>query len=256
MIHTAFGEPAILASFLAALMASAGIGVILFNAGWAERHLDAVLSFASGMLVATAILHLMPEGMGVGPHAAVYILAGFLILSISDQVLSVSRGDKHLSDGRRGELSAAAVPIVGIGFHSFVDGLEYPILFAHDPFTGLLASSGLILHEFAEGAIVFAILRASGRGALVAAFGALVIAAATTPIGALLSQSIIGPLSEQAVGQFLALAAGALLYVGAAHLPRHIRRPGRFSNLFFFMLAVAIAGALSLTHGFESGHVH
>ena len=52
---------------------------------------------------------------------------------------------------------------------SFVDGLEYPMLSACELLTGLLAASGLILHEFAEGVIVFAVLRTLGMGSAGAA---------------------------------------------------------------------------------------
>ena len=246
-----FAEPALLASYVAALLASLGVVAVLLNTGWAMRRHDEVVSFAAGMLVATAILHLIPEGLEVTANGALYVLAGFVVLWTVDQLLSPPAS-------RNGDLPArsALIPIVGIGFHSFVDGLEYPFLFAHDMFTGLLATSGLIVHEFAEGAIVFAILSAAGARTLIAAAGALIIAAATTPLGAYAAQSALDPMGEAAIGRFLALAAGALLYVGAGHLPRHLHGPAKISNVLVFVLAVAIAGALSLTHDLGGGHDH
>ena len=228
-----------------------GVVVVALNAAWATRRHDEVVSFASGMLVATAILHLIPEGLETTADGAIYVLGGFVVLWIGDRLFAAPANP---SDGARPQ--AALIPAVGIAFHSFVDGLEYPFLFAHDLFTGLLATAGLIIHEFAEGAIVFAILRAAGAKTLAAVAGALVVAAATTPFGAYVARSAIDPMGEEAIGRFLALAAGALLYVGAAHLPRHLRQTGRLSNVLLFVSAVVIAGALSLTHDIGGGHHH
>lgn len=226
----------------AAIMASLGIVAVLLNSSWADRHSDAVTSFASGMLVTTAIMHLIPESIAISRLGMLFVLAGYLVLSASDWLLDRSTsfgGDRRV---------AAAIPIIGVGFHSFVDGLEYPILFAHEFFTGLIATAGLIVHEFAEGVIVFAILRTSGRRALTSAVGALFLAAATTPLGAIVAADFLGSLGEKTIGQLLGLAAGALLFVGANHLPQQLRSRGKAPHFPAFFLAVTIAASLSLTH--------
>jgi zinc transporter ZupT len=43
--------------------------------------------------------------------------------------------------------------MLGIGFHSFIDGFIYAITFTVSIFTGLLAATGMVLHEFPEGII-------------------------------------------------------------------------------------------------------
>jgi zinc transporter ZupT len=40
-----------------------------------------------------------------------------------------------------------------VGFHSFIDGVIYSIAFTVSIFTGVLATMGMVLHEFPEGII-------------------------------------------------------------------------------------------------------
>jgi zinc transporter ZupT len=41
--------------------------------------------------------------------------------------------------------------MLGIGLHSFIDGFIYSITFSVSIFTGALAATGMVLHEFPEG---------------------------------------------------------------------------------------------------------
>lgn len=39
---------------------------------------------------------------------------------------------------------------LGIGLHSFIDGVIYSVTFNVEGFTGMLSALGIILHEFTE----------------------------------------------------------------------------------------------------------
>ena len=238
MAATATIPPAVLASLLAALVASLGLAGAAWRAGWAERHAGTLTAFAAGVLV-TAGLALLPEAASASARAPLAALAGYLLLYGSSLAAS-------------GRASAAAAPLLAISLHSFVDGLEYGVLFEHDPQLGLAASVGLIAHEFAEGVVLFALLRAVGlrvRPALVLAF---LGAAVTTPLGAAASQPLLGVLDEGGTGLLLGGAAGALLYVGATHLPAHLGGPGgraRGPVVLAYLAGVALSLSLVLDHG-------
>jgi zinc transporter ZupT len=60
--------------------------------------------------------------------------------------------------------SIVLMPILGIGFHSFVDGVIYSITFVAEIFTGALTALGMVLHEFPEGIIAFVHLQQGGYG--------------------------------------------------------------------------------------------
>ena len=243
MLDTLPIPAALAASLVAALIASVGLTAAVLTRGWAERNAPYFTAFAAGVLVTTA-LTLLPEAAMSTPVAPFAALIGYLVL------YGVNLGFKRSA-------GSVIAPLAAIGLHSFVDGLEYGILFEHDTYTGLLASLGLIAHEFAEGVILYAVLRGAGLRATVALLGAFAGAAVTTPLGALASQPLLGALGPVGIGTLLAGAAGALLYVGATHLPTHLNREGRPGLIVVYLLGVALSLSLSATHlGLEHGHDH
>ena len=243
-------HPAILASIVAAGVACVGIFLTIVNRAWTERHSDSFTAFASGLLIATALLHLIPESIAINDMAPWLILIGYLALFTTGLIFGI-RSRKN--DPAR---LAVAAPLIGIAFHSFVDGLEYPVLFKYDIFTGIMSTSGLILHELAEGIVVIALLRRARIRTSIAVVLGLIVAALTTPLGAIISLQFVSTMSSETIGALMSLAAGALLYVGAGHLPQHIkdkRKPGLW---LVFISGIFVASALTLAHNLEGGHVH
>ncbi|NCC40449.1 MAG: ZIP family metal transporter, partial [Gammaproteobacteria bacterium] len=130
------------------------------------------------------------------------------------------------------------VPMLGIGFHSFIDGFVYSIAFTVSILTGYLATLGMVLHEFPEGIITYVLLVRAGFSERKAMLLAFLAAALTTPLGMLVSYPLISAIDQSTLGALLAVSAGALLYVGATHLlPRAEQEPRRFS-------LVALAGGV------------
>ncbi|MEM9618889.1 MAG: ZIP family metal transporter [Pseudomonadota bacterium] len=251
MITELLEEPALLASLGAAIVATVGIITGALNAAWADRQRNTVIAFASGILIGTAVMHLIPEALMIADYGALLVLLGYFLLYSFDEVVNAATQNNK----KKSEVFLAA-PLIGISIHSFVDGLEYPVLFAHDLFTGLLTASGLIIHEFAEGVIVFALMKTAGVRSFTAAASALVLAAMTTPFGALTALTFTRDMDEHALGSLMAITAGALLFVGATHLPRQVDPERRGGKILIFLLGLAIAGALSLSHSAEGGHIH
>jgi ZIP family zinc transporter len=96
----------------------------------------------------------------------------------------------------------------------------------------------MVLHEFPEGIITYLLLVRGGLTERKAAGLAFVAAAATTPLGMLVSYPLISAIDPQTLGALLSLSAGALVYVGATHLlPRAEQEQKKFS-------LVALAGGV------------
>lgn len=108
--------------------------------------------------------------------------------------------------------------MLGIGFHSFIDGFIYSIAFTVSLLTGFLTTLGMVLHEFPEGIITYLLLVRGGFPERRSMFLAFLAAAATTPLGMLVSHPFISAIQQEMLGALLSLSAGALLYVGATHL--------------------------------------
>lgn len=231
-----WNSPALIASLIAAFMATLGLFCVWLNASFAEKYSGYFSAFAAGVLVMTA-LRLFPEGLAMTADAPYWALGGYLFLYMINALL---RHDPNAG--------VAVAPLLGIGLHSFLDGIEYGILYQHDLFIGLMASIGLILHEFAEGMILFAILRASGMKPGLAIIVAFFGAALTTPVGAIISVEYLHDAAPDILGILVSIASGALLYVGATHLTVHITNTNRFASVIVYVLGVIIAMGLSFAH--------
>jgi len=226
---------ALATSSLAALVTTIGIYTIRKFAGWGQRNTTYFMCFAAGVLISASFLHIIPKSFSMNHNGSVYLLIGYFGLHLFDRFLTAFvcqiKPEKE-------QYGIGLVPMIGIGFHSFIDGFVYSISFTVSIFTGFLATAGMVLHEFPEGIITYLLLVRSGfkeRNAMVLAF---FTAALTTPFGMLISYPVISQIDKPMLGALLSLSAGALVYVGATHLlPRAQQEHRKYSF-------VALAGGV------------
>jgi zinc transporter ZupT len=131
--------------------------------------------------------------------------------------------------------------MLGIGFHSFIDGFVYSITFTVSIFTGLLAATGMVLHEFPEGIITYLLLIRGGFKERTSLLLAFLAAALTTPLGMLVSYPYISKIDKPLLGALLAFSAGALVYVGATHLLPQAEREHKKYSLFALAIGILVA---------------
>lgn len=214
------------ASLLAAAVTTAGIFVIRRFELWGRRNTTYFACFAAGVLISVSFLHIIPTAFAMSAQAPVYLLAGYLLMHFFNRFLTAYVCDKP----ETAQYAIGLVPLFGIGFHSFIDGVIYSVTFTVSFFTGFLAALGMVLHEFPEGIVTYLLMIRGGfskKGAFVFAFLA---AALTTPLGTLVSWPVVSRIGAPALSALLSLSAGALVYVGATHLlPQTEREPRRFS---------------------------
>lgn len=206
---------ALATSFSAAIVTSIGIYTIRNFSGWGQRNTTYFMCFAAGVLISASFLHIIPKSMSMNPRAPIYLLAGFFGLHLFDRFITAFMCQK---EPEKTQYGIGLVSMIGIGFHSFIDGFVYSIAFTVSVFTGFIATAGMVLHEFPEGIITYLLLIKGGikeRNALIFSFLA---AALTTPMGMLISYPMISIIDESMLGALLSLSAGALVYVGATHL--------------------------------------
>jgi ZIP family zinc transporter/zinc and cadmium transporter len=229
--------PALIASSLAALVTTIGIYTIRRFESWAHRNSTYFICFASGVLISVSLLHIIPRSSELAPDAPTYVLLGFLLLLLFNRFFTGYVCDRYTS----ADYSLGVVSTLGIGFHSFLDGMVYSVTFTVSIFTGALAATGMVLHEFPEGIITYVLLARSGikdRSALIAAVAA---AGLTTPLGMLVSFPFVSTIGERPLGVLLALSGGALLYVGASHLLPQAEKEKRRYSLIPFAVGILIA---------------
>ena len=235
----------IAASSLAAAVTSAGIFAIRRYSDWGRRNTIYFICFASGVLISASFLHIVPKSIDMNPDAPFYLLAGFFSLLLFNRFVTAFICEKAPED----KYGIGLVPMLGIGLHSFIDGIVYAITFTVSIFTGTLAAVGMVLHEFPEGIITYLLLIRSGFSERKSLWLAFLAAALTTPLGTLVSHPFISLISKPLLGSLLALSAGALIYVGATHLLPQAEKEAKRYSLLAFLAGVSVAVLIVASKG-------
>jgi len=201
-------QAAVSFGLIAAVVTSLGLAAVALRSEWSARQSGLFALAAGGMLITLSLLHIVPEALGAGQGAAKFVLGGFfagLLLSFAMRTFFPESAGQARAE--------AFTPLLAVGVHSFFDGVIYSVSFAASFQSGVYASLGLIMHEFAEGIIAFAILSRHGFRVREALFWAFIAAAATTPLGALVSGLFVNGLGAGTIAALYAVSAGLLIYV-------------------------------------------
>jgi len=237
---TAFG-----ASLLAALVTSIGIYVIRRFEQWGRNNSIYFICFAAGVLISVSFLHIIPKAFSMNAHGPYYLFAGYLSLHLFNRFINAFVCDKSRDE----DYAIGLIPMLGIGFHSFIDGFIYSITFTVSVFTGLMAATGMVLHEFPEGIITYLLLVRAGFSERSSFLLAFLAAAITTPAGMLVSYPYIRKIDPPVLGALLAFSAGALVYVGATHLLPQAESENRRYSLIALGAGILVALIIVLSKG-------
>lgn len=253
-----------LACLAGGLLAVLAAALVMF--GLPRRALALSVSFSTGILLATALLHLLPEVLesGLTPHEVFPLLLagilGFFALekfalwrhahADGDAHPGADSCEDHSHAHRHLRLDDGTLSIlIGDGFHNFTDGLLIAAAFLADPALGWMTALAIIAHEVPQEAGDFAILLAAGwsRGRALFWNGVSSLAA--------LAGGLIGYFAlEQAlewVPHILTFAAASFLYIAVADLMPRLKREQSAIGWHGLLLAAGIAIVV-----FTSTHSH
>lgn len=223
----------IIYSFLAGLASLGGAYLVYYFSNWAKKNLVFLISFAVGVLLANAFFHLLPEAVKITPLWPYWALGAIAFFYLMEQAIMV-----HACREEECEVHAMGeISLLGIGFHSLVDGLTIGIAFQAGFAVGLLAALAVILHKVAEGGCLYTLLiggRFSKKTSLVFSW----LVALMTPTGALLAYYFTRQFSGEALGWLLAAAAGSFIYIGASDLVPATHKKQSWLNVCLMLLGV------------------
>ena len=256
-----------LACLLGGLLSVAAAALVMF--GLPKRWLGLTVSFSTGLLLATAMLHLLPEALesGLTPHEMFPLLLAGILGFFALEKFALWRhshggadesdahcGDAHCHDHRHshhhGDTHGETLLIlIGDGFHNFMDGLLIAAAFLAEPALGWAATLAIVAHEVPQEAGDFAILLSAGWQKSRALFwnGMSSLTA--------LAGGIVGYFAlEQAmswVPVILTIAAASFLYIAVADLMPRLKREQSAIGWHGLLLAAGIAIVV-----FGSAHSH
>ncbi len=241
-----------------AVLVALGAFLMTLAGGWTAQHVTdrrhLVLGLAGGLMLGVVGLDLLPEALEAAgedvlgvPEALLLFVGGFLLAHLVERLLAARRAshgaDEHNHRAPEVGLTAAAA-MVG---HSAMDGVAIGAAFQVGGGMGTAVALAVVAHDFADGFNTYTLTSLYGnarRKALIMLF-----ADAVAPmVGA--ASTLFVTIPEQALGGYLGLFGGVLLYLAAAEiLPEaHHVHPARSTLLCtvagvgFIWLVVGLAG--------------
>ena len=235
--------------------------VTLTLLGRLVRHL---VSLSVGVLLGTALLHVLPEAFesGVEPHSLfVTLLAGLLFFFLLEKAELYRHGHHHEGDGHehhhhfdaeqagRGGWSV----LLGDSIHNFCDGIIIAAAFLADTRLGLVTAVAVIAHEIPQEVGDFIVLLNAGFGrAKALLYNAL--SGLASVVGGVLGYFVVGPW-ESLFPYLLVAASSSFIYVAVADLlPQLQRRLSWRATLGQITLIAAGLGVVLLARSLLHSH--
>lgn len=225
--------------------------------GISKRWLPYAVSFSTGVLLATSMLHLLPEALGSGltpDEAFPVLLAGILGFFALEKLALWRHAHNHraqvASDLDSGQGLSGHHPIdsgpvsilIGDGFHNFTDGILIAAAFLTDPALGWATTIAVIAHEIPQEAGDFAILLAAGWGHRRALFWNAVSSLASVFGG--LAGYVALEHTQDWIPYIVIVAAASFLYIAIADLLPRLKSEWRGVGWHGLLLAAGIAISL------------
>ncbi len=260
----------VLACLLGGVLSVAAAALVMF--GLPRKWLGFTVSFSTGLLLATATLHLLPEALetGLTPREVFPLLLGGILAFFMLEKYALWRhahagtdADAHQGDaqcddhthghhhhhGVTGSQGETLSILVGDGFHNFTDGLLIAAAFLADPALGWGTTAAIIAHEVPQEAGDFAILLAAGwkRGRALIWNG---VSSLTAVAGGIIGYYALDNARDW-VPYIITITAASFLYIAIADLMPRLKRETRSIGWHGLLLA---AGILVVALG--NGHSH
>ena len=225
----------------------------------AERRLPDLVSFATGALLGTAFLALLPHALeepgAPGAHRVMgAVLLGVLAFFALEKFVlwrhcHAPECDAHGPGEPAARPAAGALILVGDAFHNFVDGVLIAAAFLADIHLGIVTALAVAAHEIPQEVGDFAILLHSGY-TRARAFAYNLISGLATVAGGLLGWAALAP-ARGALAYVLAVAAASFVYIAVADLIPDLHRrlaPGETARQLA-LIALGV-GVVALGHTF------
>ncbi len=274
MILTGLSALIILTSITAS-----GVGLLTADR-LTEGNLQRLTAIASGLLLGSALLVVLPEGfhMVSGADGLAYsplalgtaVAAGFIFMLVLEGMgLSHAIHEEHHDHqaghghGHVHHPNSGLVMAVGLSMHAIGDGLAIGAATASgETSISILVAFGVLVHRV-PAALSLGVFSSHENATSTSLWGGLLLFALATPAGAITAYFVLDNVSGSSVGIVLLFSAGTFIYVTTVdtlpsiHNPETGPRSARVvvvSAALFAAALFALSAAGVLTHGEHAEH--
>src|SRR3989344_6714691 len=124
-------------SSIAGLATIIGILIVLYAKKFTKKYSIYLVSFAAGVLISFALMHLIPDALKIYDDALIIVLLGFLAFYLIEHF--IMRHSFYESYERK-HVTVGKVAILGLGLHSLIDGVLIAAGFEISQEFGLMAT--------------------------------------------------------------------------------------------------------------------
>jgi zinc and cadmium transporter len=231
----------------------AGLTGGLLPRGFVHRNISALLAFAAGTLMATALLDMLPDALaGAGhPQPPLTIMAAALAGFTAFHLVEALIGSHVGGQGHHPHGAVGPMIIIGDAIHNATDGVAIASAFLADVRLGAATALAVFVHELPHEIGDFAILLSRGY-TRARAMAWLVVAQLAAAVGAA-GTIFAARESAGATPLLLAFSAGGFIYISSANLIPELRgHEGRHRTkllAFFGGIALIVLISLALSAG-------
>lgn len=221
----------IISTMVISLASLVGIFFISIRKGLLDKIILDLVTFATGVLLGGALLHLIPEAFESGINAPLWILSGIILFFILEKFLFW----RHCHDEHCHVHPFRYLNLIGDAVHNFVDGTIIAAAFVTDIKLGITTSILVLAHEIPQEMGDFGILVYGGFSKARALFYNLV-SAATCVIGGIVAYFFAERIENLAL-VLIAFAGGNFLYMALVDLLPELHKATKpKESLFQFIL--------------------
>lgn len=233
-----------------------------FSVALLSKMVNNMVSLSVGVLLATALLHSLPEAFSIEDTSPqllfATLLAGLLGFFLLEKIALLRHDHHHEGDGHHHHHGHDAenagrsgwMILVGDGIHNFVDGILIAAAFMADYQVGVFTAIAIIAHEIPQEIGDFIVLLNAGFSRARALLYNL-ICGLSAVAGGVLAYFFLEK-AHTAMPYLLVIAASSFIYIAVSDLiPQMHRRPHWAESLRQTMLiacGVGLVILLSLLH--------
>jgi zinc and cadmium transporter len=236
----------------------------IFSFSLLSKMVERMVSLSVGILLATSLLHALPEAFesGADTHTLFATLLGGLLAFFLLEKFAILRHSHHYEgDGHphghghdeREAGKAGWMILVGDGLHNFTDGILIAAAFLADPKLGIVTGLAIIAHEIPQEIGDFIVLLNAGF-TRTRAYAYNLLCSLMAVVGGLLGYFTLGR-GMQWIPYVLVLASSGFIYIAVSDLMPQMQRRATLRETIpqLLLIGVGVVVVFFLTHRSHSG---